>query len=708
MFKKLFIFLILILLLCGIFFSAYFIWIIKNLPYPEKVNHLQTTQSTKIYDRTGDVLLYEVYGDQNRTMLSAEEIPDFVKKATVAVEDQNFYKHSALDWTAFLRAVLVNLKKGDFSQGGSTITQQFVKNAFLTPEKTIERKIKEWILAYWLERNYTKDEILVFYLNQIPYGSNAYGIESASQLFFGKKAKDLTLAESALAVSVVQSPTYYSPWGSHKQELLNRKNYVLDQMLSLGYIDKEQLKSAKAEQLKFISQTIGSIKAPHFSIMVKNYLIEKYGEDVVERGGLKVITTLDWEKQMVAEKVVKEGAERNSDLYKGNNAAMVVEDPKTGQILSLVGSADYFNQEIDGNFNVAVQGLRQPGSTFKPFAHVTAFLKGYTPDSIVFDVPTEFSVDPSCPAVVDFSVKNSSCFHPQNFDNDFKGPVSLKQALAQSINVPSVKVLYLAGLEETIKTAKKMGITTLDDISRFGLSLVLGGGEIKLIDLVGAYSVFSQDGVKHDQSFILSVKNYKGETLEEVSDSPEQVIDSQYAKMINNILSDVELRSGLFHSSLSYTVFDGYDVALKTGTTNDYRDAWVVGYTPNLVVGVWAGNSNNKPMQKQGGSILAAIPIWSNYLNQVIHNYPSESFEKAEYQNSPKPMLNGKYVNEIDRNGVLSPNVHNILFYLNRKDIFSDNYPGYDSQDSQFNNWETSVINWAKVNIPNFVGSYNK
>ncbi|KKS82533.1 MAG: Penicillin-binding protein, 1A family [Candidatus Wolfebacteria bacterium GW2011_GWC1_43_10] len=699
-----FLFLIVVLVL-GVWGGWELIQIIKELPQPEKIDYFQPVQSTKIYDRTGEILLWEIHGEQNRTVVPSEEIPDYAKKATVAIEDQNFYSHSALDVKAIFRAFFKNLIKGNFSQGGSTITQQLVKNVFLTPEKTIKRKIKEVILSYWIERNYSKDQILTQYLNQIPYGSNAYGIESASKMFLGKKTKDLTIAESAALAALIQSPSYYSPWGSHLEEFLSRKDYVLRQMDVLGFIDKQQLDQALQEKISFLSQNIGSLRAPHFTMMVREYLINKYGEDMVENGGLKVITTLDWKFQEKAEAAVTEGVKRNQELYKGNNAALVVQDPKTGQVLALVGSANYSDESIDGNFNVAAQGKRQPGSTFKPFAYITAFKEGYTPETIVFDVPTEFSSNNDrCPAEVNFLNKDTACFHPQNFDGIFRGPVPLKQALAQSINVPSVKVLYLAGLDETITTAQKFGISTLTDRSRYGLSLVLGGGEVKLVDLVGAYSVFAQDGIKHSQSLILKVENYKGNVLEEYRDKPLQIIEPQYTRIISDILSDINLRSGLFQASLPLTVFESYEVALKTGTTNDYKDAWAIGYTPFLTVGVWAGRTDNKPMEKQGGSVLAAIPMWSSFLKEIINNYPAETFIKPEIVASQRPMLSGQYINNTG-NG---PQVHNVLYYLNKKTPLQESTQPDPGNDPQFSNWEYSVLEWAKKNIPGFSEQYNK
>ncbi len=660
----------------------------KELPSPEQLTTKPVSQSTKIYDRSGEVLLYEIHGEEKRTVIPFEEMPDVVKNATIAIEDQNFYQHSALDWRGTIRAIFIDITSGKPAQGGSTITQQLARNAFLTPEKTIKRKVKELILANWIGEKYTKDQVLALYLNQIPYGSNAYGIESASQTYFNKPAKELSLAEAATLAAMIQAPTYYSPWGSHQDELVQRRNYVLEQMLKLGFIDEQREQQAKDAKLTPSSQNIGSIRAPHFVMMVKDYLANKYGEDIMENGGLKVISTLDWPTQELAEKVVEEGAERNTELYQGKNAALVAQDPKTGQILALVGSKDYFDLDNDGNFNVAAQGLRQPGSSFKPFAYVTAFQKGYSPNAIIFDLPTEFSTNSICPLVgINFYDDNSSCFHPENFDGIFRGPVSFRNALAQSINVPSVKVLYLAGLADTIKTAQSFGISTLTDQSRYGLSLVLGGGEVKLIDMVGAYSVFAQEGIKHQQSLILEIKDSQDRVLEKYVDQATQVIEPQYTRIINGILSDANARAPLFHNSLNLTVFPDRQVALKTGTTNDYKDAWAIGYTPTLVVGVWAGNNDNRPMQKQAGSILAAVPIWNAFLSKALETQPVEFFNEPESTQTNKAVLNGEYF--------INGEIHTILYYLDKNNPLGAQ-PSNPWADSQFQNWELPIQVWRQ------------
>jgi len=671
----------------------------RELPDPADFSNRSVAQSTKIFDRTGEVLLFEIHGDQKRTVIPFDKIPDYAKQATLAIEDQRFYEHQAISWPSLVRAALVNLLEGGFVQGGSTITQQVAKNAFLTPEKTLSRKIKELILAYWIEKRYSKDEILHLYLNQVPYGSNAYGIEAASRTYFAKPGADLSLAESALLAAMLKAPSYYSPWGTHTAELLNRKNYILEQMRDLGFIDKQQYQTARDEKLTFTPPGTGTILAPHFVMFVRDYLTQKYGEDLVSRGGLRVVTTLDVKLQEIADRVVKEGAARNTELYNGRNAALVAADPKTGQVLAMVGSKDYSAKpepagctpgscQFEGNFNVATQGERQPGSSIKPFAYIAAFKKGYTPDTVLFDLPTEFSKISTCPLTgINYFDPNPQCFHPQNFDNIFRGPVNLRHSLAQSINIPSVKTLYLAGLSNTLALARDFGITTLTDPSRYGLSLVLGGGEVKLFDLVSAYSVLSQEGIRHTPATILRVEDAEGNVLEEFVDFQTQVIEPQYARLINDILSDVEARAPLFSGSLNLTVFPDRDVALKTGTTNDYRDAWAMGYTPSLTVGVWAGNNNNLSMQKRAGSILAAIPIWSAFLKEALPVYPEESFARPDPTPSPKPVLNGTYI--------VDGQAHSILYHLDKDNPLGP-APQNPSADPQFPNWETPISLWAQ------------
>lgn len=707
--KKIFTLLFSLFLILSAISVIFIIKLSQDLPNPKQIKDFQITESTKIYDRSGKILLYEIHKDERRTFIPLSQMPKHFIFATLAAEDIDFYNHPAISIKSIFRAFINNLKTKDFSQGGSTITQQLAKNIFLTPEKTIKRKIKEIILAFELEIIYSKNEILELYLNQIPYGSNAYGAEAASWLYFNKSIKDVNLAEAALLASLTKAPTYYSPWGPNKKDLFERQKYILNRLLEYDFINKEEYDLAlkQTQEIKIFPPNLGLIKAPHFVFMVKDYLVKKYGEEMVEKGGLKVITTLDWELQEIAEKVVLEGAERNKELYQGYNASLVAQDPKTGQILALVGSKDYFaknpepenclsgvNCAFEPEFNVAYQGLRQPGSALKPFVYLTAFQKGLNPETLVIDAFTEFNLN--CPAIINsYSLENPLCFHPQNFDNKFRGPVNLKTALAQSINVPAVKVLYIAGLENVIKNLNLFGIKTLDikQKNRYGLSLVLGGGEVRLLDLVNAYSVLANDGFKNEINLILKIEKNKGEILEEYEGKKQKIIDSDYVRLINQILKDPELRRGLFQNSLDLTIFPGYEVALKTGTTNDYRDAWAIGYTPFLTVGIWAGNNNNQPMQKYAGSVLAAVPIWSNFLKQVINKFSIEYFKNPENDFS-------KIVNEINKpmlNGKLGNPVHNILHYINKEDILGPSLKN-PYLDPQYYHWEVGVNQWLRKN----------
>jgi penicillin-binding protein 1C len=690
-------------------FLSFSIWLwalARNLPNPAEFGNRAIKQSTKIYDRTGTVLLYEVHGEERRTVIPFEEIPSFAKYATLAAEDAGFYRHPAFDIRAIIRAIWHNLTKTENQsiQGGSTITQQLVKNAFLTPERTITRKIKELILAIEFERRYSKDEILAFYLNQIPYGSNAYGIEAASQTYFGKHAAQLSLREAATLAALLKAPSYYA---ANPDELKKRTDYVLDRMVAEGFISSEEAKKAKEERIKFVP-FIRGIRAPHFVMYVKQLLEEEYGRDVVENGGLKVITSLDIELQKLAEKIVSEAALKNEAQWKASNAALIAEDPKTGQILAMVGSRDFFGTSkpegctpgltctFDPQVNATLR-LRQPGSALKPFVYYRAFTKGYTPSTIVFDLPTEFN--PNCTATGEPIVAGATCYHPKNYDESWRGPVTLKRALAQSLNIPAVKVLYLVGIDEALKTLKDFGITTLDQPPEFyGLSLVLGGGGVKLNELTHAYSALAQDGILRPQTAILRVEDAQGKVLKEFEDNPIRVADSQYVRIVNEILSDSAARLPVFPPGALDV--PGWKIAAKTGTSQDYIDAWVFGYTPTLVTGVWVGNNNNAPMARGGAGVAAAAPIMKAFLEEALPKFGQEDFPKPEtIPSSSKPMLSGKYV--VMQNGL--PVVHSILYYVDRNDPLGP-APLNPANDPQFTNWELPVRAWSSLTMPSLGG----
>ncbi len=596
----------------GIFFGfiiLLFAWYAKDLPSPSKINSKLSEQSTQIFDRNGK-LLYEVHGNENRILVDWDEMPQNVKDATVAIEDKNFYKHHGFDVKRIFGSFIFNILHNDKSQGGSTITQQYIKNALLSSEKSYSRKIKEFMLAIMIEQMYSKEDILKMYLNEIPYGSNAYGIQVAAKTYFNKDAKDLTLEESAILAALPNAPTYYSPYGQHKDELIERKNLVLDLMAKQKYISKEEAEAAKKRPIAFSNNVYGNITAPHFVMYVKEQLIEKYGENTVNTGGLKVYTTLDLEKQEIAEAAVKKYGEKNTTRYNASNASLVAMDPKTGQVLAMVGSRDFFNKDIDGNVNVAIMN-RQPGSSFKPYAYATLFKKnGWGAGSTVYDLKTDFG----------------GGYSPNNYEGGFMGPMSIRRALQGSRNVPAVKVLYMAGVKNTIATARDMGITTLNDSADYGLSLVLGAGEVKLLDHTGAYGVFANGGVKKDTTVFMKIEDNKGKTLEEYKDnSGKRVLDPQIAYLISNILSDDASRTYIFgrNSDLS---LGRRPAAAKTGTTDSYKDAWTMGYTPSLVAGVWAGNNDGTPMSRGSGGFAVAAPIWNEFMNKALAGTKAEHF----------------------------------------------------------------------------------
>ncbi len=583
----------------------------KDLPSPGKINSRISEQSTQIFDRNGK-LLYEIHGNENRILVDWGDIPQSVKDATVAIEDKNFYKHRGFDARRILGSTFYNIINRDLvGQGGSTITQQYVKNALLTNEKTYSRKIKEVILAIMIEQMYSKEDILKMYLNEVPYGSNAYGIQTAAKTYFDKDAGKLTLEESALLAAITQAPSYFSPYGQHKDELLKRKDLVLDQMAAQGYITEEQASESKKQEIALSNNQYGKITAPHFVMYVKEKLVEKYGEEMVNEGGLKVFTSLDLEKQNLAEAAVRENVDRNYAAYNDSNASLVAMDPKTGQILAMVGSKDFFDQDIDGNVNVALMG-RQPGSSFKPFIYATLFQSdSWGPGSTFWDLKTDFG----------------GGYNPNNYSGRFSGPVSVRYALGNSLNIPAVKALYIAGVKESLNTATAMGISTLTNPEQYGLSLVLGSGEVKLLDMTSAYGVFANKGVKKEATWYVKIEDSKGKVLDEYKETPgKRVLDEQVSYLISNILSDDSARAVTFGTGSKLTL-PNRPVAAKTGTTDNYKDAWTLGYTPSLVAGVWAGNNDGTPMTSAGGSIAAA-PIWNQFMKNALASSPVEQFAR--------------------------------------------------------------------------------
>ena len=605
-------------LIAVIFLTIFiFAWYSKDLPSPNKVQRVQGF-STVISDRNGEVL-YDIYQNQNRIPVAFADMPLHLRQATIAIEDKDFYKHQGFSIRGMGRA-LINIFVFHNLQGGSTLTQQLVKNVLLTNERTLPRKIKEFILAIQIERKYTKDEILQMYLNEAPYGGTAVGVETAAQLYFGKNTKDLNLTESVILAGLPQSPSTYSPlFGQDPQAYINRSSQVLRRMLEDGYISVKQGTEVKNSLAKVeFSHESANFRAAHFVMYVKEQLVSQFGEKMVEEGGLKVKTTLDWKIQEQSEKIVKQEIDKLKNLNVGNGAAIVI-DPKTGEILAMVGSKDYQSTDSAGlKFNVVTQGLRQPGSAIKPIIYATAFKKGYTPSTLLMDVETHF------PGGID-----KPDYVPKNYDGKFRGPIQVRYALANSINIAAVKMLAMVGVKDALTTAYSMGLTTLkptsENLSRLGLSMTLGGGEVKLIDLTSAFSVFATSGIRHDPISILKVEDKDGKVLFETKPSSgQQVISPQVSFLISNILADNDARKDIFGPS-SWLVVPGKTVSVKTGTTDDKRDNWTVGYTPSYAVGVWVGNNDNSPMNHALASgVTGAAPIWNKIMSYVLKNKSDE------------------------------------------------------------------------------------
>lgn len=690
--------------------SGILIWVsMLEIPDLSSFEDRRILQTTKIFDRTGEILLYDVNEDVRRTIVPFEEISRHIKNATLAIEDERFYNHFGVDIKAITRSFIVNLQRGDLlgGQGGSTITQQVIKNSVLQREKKLTRKIKEAILAIKLERVLNKDEIFAVYLNESPYGGTIYGVEEASQAFFGKKASEVTLAEAAYLAALPQAPTYLSPYGNNRDALEARKRTVLNRMVINQQITEEERAEALAEDVEFKPANLTGIKAPHFVMYIREQLVELYGEEALSEQGYRVITTLDYELQAEAERIVAEHGESNIERFRATNAGLVAADPRTGDVLVMVGSRDYFSEDIEGNYNIALAN-RQPGSAIKPFVYAAAFDRGYLPNTVVFDVKTQFSplCDPWSPS------SESPCYAPSNYNNKFVGPINLRNALAQSLNIPAVKTLYLAGVPNTLKLAADMGLTTLNDPDRYGLTLVLGGGEVKLLDMTHAFGVFANEGVRVEPRSILRIEDTRGNTIYESQLESKRVLDRNVALMISDVLNDREARIPLWGNS-GLVDFPGRDVASKTGSTNNLRDAWLMGYTPNFVAGAWVGNNDNAPM---GGGLsgLIVTPMWKEFMLLALEKFENEKFPQPTMDlTGVKPIIRGDYIdaNLIHQELVsgtstseetllnlrnITDNIHNILHFVNRSDP-RGSYPANPSNDPQYDNWEYAVQEWKKA-----------
>jgi 1A family penicillin-binding protein len=603
-----------------------YFFIFFQLPSPSQLKNYQTIPlSTQILDRNGN-LLYSIYKNQKRTVIHLKDLPKYAVQATIAIEDKDFYRHHGVSLVGgILRAIKDSIFRKQI-QGGSTITQQLVKSALLSPERTIRRKIREIILAFWTEQIYSKDQILEFYLNQIPYGGTLYGIEEASRAFFNKSAKDLTLEEAAFLAGLPQAPTLYSPY--HNPQLAKqRRNDVLLAMYKQGYINKETYQKSIKKPL-LVQSLKERINAPHFVFYVKEELERKFNIKSIETAGFKVYTTLDLEIQKQAEKTVKEEIEQLKNLNVGN-AAVLVTRPPTGEILAMVGSVDYFASD-SGSFNVTT-ALRQPGSAIKPINYAIGIeRKLVTPATIFLDIPVCF-----------ITAGQPKAYCPVNYDGQFHGPQALRFVLGNSLNIPAVKMLALNGVKEFIASASAFGITTFKDPKNYGLSLTLGGGEVRMTEMAKAFSAFANQGKTKDLVSILKIIDKNGKVIYQYQDvnfvkdvkkplsypkflaiDGKQVISKETAFLISHILLDNNARSLAFGSS-SYLVIPGKAVSVKTGTTDDKRDNWTIGYTPNFLTVVWVGNNDNSPMHPYLTSgITGAAPIWNKIMSFILKNQP--------------------------------------------------------------------------------------
>ncbi|MEK7680708.1 MAG: penicillin-binding protein [Patescibacteria group bacterium] len=672
--------------------TAVVAWVSRDLPDPDKINSRQISQSTKIYDRKGEILLYEIYQNQKRTLVELDQITNYAKKATIAIEDKHFYEHKGVRVISILRAGFNNLiGRRTGSGGASTLTQQLIKNTIVGDERTLFRKIKEAILALRLEKKYSKDQILKLYLNEIPYGSTNYGIESASQSYFHKSAKDLDLAESATLAAIPKAPSRYI---NNPKALQARRDTILNLMFEQGYIKEEEKKEAQESPLK-IFKSSGPMEAPHFVLFVKQLLADQFGEKTVDEGGLRVITSLDYKKQKIAEKAIKELGDKNAKDSNANNASLVAMDPKTGQVLAMVGSRDYNNEEIDGNFNVAVLGKRQPGSSFKPFVYTAAFENGYTPDTILYDVSTNFER------------QISGNYTPKNFDGKTRGLVTMRKALQGSLNIPAVKTLYLVGINNAIKFAERFGYTTLN--ANAGLSLVLGGSEVTLFEHTTAYAALANKGIYNAPISIIKITDSSGQILYEWKPMPgQEAIRPELAATISDVLSDNPSRAYIFGAQ-NTLILPGREVAAKTGTTNDNKDAWTMGYVPSLVAGVWVGNTAPSPM-KAGGNRLAGT-IWNQFMREALKDVKPEYFPAPPANDAEKPALRGGsggitlQINSANEKIASSSTPeslritktylppHDILHYVIKDDPRGP-MPSNPSDDPQYRNWEVALEAW--------------
>jgi 1A family penicillin-binding protein len=591
---------------------AWVYWeIIEPMPNVNQIYN-PPSLSSKIYDRNGN-LLFRFYDGENRTWISLDKIPKNLILATIAIEDKDFFNHHGLSFKGITKALIYNVKKDDSDRlrGGSTITQQLVKNVFFSSDQSFKRKIREAIMAVLLETKMSKSEILERYFNEVAYGGDTYGVQEAAWKYFGKNAWELDLKESAYLAGLVAAPSSYSPYGSNPELSMYRQKHVLDEMVSAGFVSKEAAEKAKNEEVRLV-KNISNIESPHFVFYVKDWLDQRRGFENMGRQGLRIKTSLDLEIQHKVEEIVREEVEKVRKLRITNGAALVI-DVKTGDVLAMVGSKDYYSREIDGKFNVTT-ALRQPGSSIKPINYLLALQRGANLMTVIEDSP------------VTYQIKGQKPYSPQNYNGKYMGRVTLKTALGSSLNIPSVKLLAQNGVDSMISLAEEMGISSWKDRGRFGLSLALGAGEVKMTDLAQAYSIFANLGKKIEVNPVLEVDNYLGEKVVEKEISSESVIDPGQAYLIDNILSDNGARTPIFGPSSRLRI-DGKTVAVKTGTTNSLKDNWCIGWTPSYLVAVWVGNNDGTPMSWVASGVTGATPIWQRIMTEILAAKPDETWQ---------------------------------------------------------------------------------
>ena len=696
--------LLVVIFVIAVLGTVFIFWKYKeDLPNKSQLKKLSFKQTSSIYDNTGEHVLYEVHGDENRIILDHDDIPDVVRRTIIAAEDDEFYSHHGIDVPGIFRAARENFQGQRISQGASTITQQLAKNIFLTRERTYERKFREIILALRMETTFEKDEILDMYLNGVSFGSNTYGIESAAQRFLGKPAKELTLDEAALLAALPKATSYYSPYGNHLDELIQRRNWILEKLEEKSLITFEKLEEAKAENTlgKIITPT-DKIEAPHFVFYLLDKLEEEYGPEEIEEGGLEIISSLDYELQKKAEEIVKNYVNEELKSYGAENAAAIIMSSQTGEVLAMVGSRDFFDTDIDGEVNVATRP-RQSGSSIKPVVYAAAFENSYQPETMLWDMKTSFGPGGS-----------GGEYIPSNYDGQYSGVVSMRQALARSLNIPAVKTLYLGGINNFLEIAQKFGIDSLSEIRNSGLSLALGAGDIPLVELANAFGIIANEGVFHSSKAIKEIRNeYSFMSCEEDENEGRQVVKKETAWKISSILSDEEARSSVFGFSNDLKIKDK-TVAVKTGTTQDYRDAWTIGYTPQITVGVWVGNNDYSPMRGGAAGIYAASPLWNKLMTVATENLPDEPFPEYEKVESDNFMITGKLETTIEyfnnktgkklsekdlkktkaskvRESIV-PAKHSILYYIDRKDPLKIDL-AEEITDPMFPFWEEAIQN---------------